>query len=132
MTTPHHFTYISHDEKEQISILHKAVDIVEKDLEKGKIFITLYSVFSNVSHVLEIIFLICVYTQPRHLIFGTVKNIQKTKNHIKNVTKIWKHTVTQFRNNTGTNTTENRACDQFIIVYRNRVRKKTIVFHCCF
>ena len=33
MTTPHHFTYIS--AVEQISILHKAVDFVEKDLDKG-------------------------------------------------------------------------------------------------
>ena len=35
MTTPHHFTYLSNSE--EIQILHKSVDLAEKDFDRGRI-----------------------------------------------------------------------------------------------
>ena len=38
MTTPHHFTYLSNSE--EIQILHKSVDLAEKDFDRGRIQVT--------------------------------------------------------------------------------------------
>ena len=55
MTTPHHFTYLSNSE--EIQILHKSVDLAEKDFDRGRIQV-------NTKHLVSSMFKVILGSNP--------------------------------------------------------------------